>query len=71
MHDGRVTEANARYVATMLWGTCHGIAVLWNDDKLPHFYEDHTFEEVLDGVMGVIRGLLQGGAGAGRDASDR
>lgn len=59
VHRGLVAEANARYVATMLWGTCHGIAVLWNDDKLPHFYEDHTFEGVLDGVMGVIRGLLR------------
>ncbi len=58
--EGRVAEATARYVATMMWGTCHGIAVLWNDDKLPHFYEDHTFAGVLDGVMGVIRGLLRG-----------
>lgn len=61
VRQGRVAEADARYVATLLWGACHGIAALWNDDKLPHFYEDHTFEGVLDGVMGVIRGLLEGG----------
>lgn len=59
VRDGRVAEADARYVATLLWGACHGIAVLWNGDKLPHFYEDHTFDGVLDGVMGVIRGLLE------------
>lgn len=59
VHEGRVAEADARYVATLLWGACHGIAMLWIDDKLPHFYEDHAFAEMLDGVMGVIRGLLE------------
>lgn len=59
VRQGRVDEADARYVATLLWGVCHGIAVLWNGDKLPHFYEDHTWTGVLDGVMGVIRGLLE------------
>jgi AcrR family transcriptional regulator len=51
VQEGLVSEARARYFATMLWGMVHGIAHLWQSDRLPAFYEDHTPEQFVEGVI--------------------
>lgn len=57
---GVIAAENGRYAATMLWGMCHGIAALWIDGRLQGFYEDHTIDELIDGVLGVTTSLLIG-----------
>lgn len=59
VEQGVIAPENGRYAATMMWGMVHGIAMLWNEGKLPHFYEDHTPEEVISGVMDTMRQLLE------------
>lgn len=58
VQDGIIPEAQARYFASMLWGTVHGIAHLWESDRLPSFYEDHTPEEFLDGIIDTITSVV-------------
>lgn len=65
VQDGVVPAEDGRYVATMLWAVCHGVATLWNDGKLGHFYEDQDADEVADGVMRAMRRLLEGRANGG------
>lgn len=55
---GLVDPARGRYAATMLWGMCHGIADLWLAGTLPHFYEDHTYGELVDAVIDDMTDLL-------------
>ena len=62
--EGVIDAENGRYAATMLWGMCHGIATLWLDGRLQGFYEDHTVDQLIDGVMNATLALLVG------DASD-
>jgi AcrR family transcriptional regulator len=56
--DGIVAEHRARYFATTLWGMVHGIAHLWESGRLPHFYEDHTPEQFVDGVLETMTSLI-------------
>ncbi len=58
--SGVIRPENGRYAASMLWGMVHGIASLWNDNVLPHFYEDHTPDEVVDGIMDTTMQLFEG-----------
>lgn len=58
VNDGLVPEHRARYFASMLWGMVHGIAHLWESDHLPRFYEDHTPEEFLDGMLDTISSVI-------------
>lgn len=57
---GIVDAERGRYTATMLWGMCHGIASLWLEGVLTHFYEDHTYEEMVDAVIDDMTGLVMG-----------
>ena len=56
--EGFIQEHQSRYLATMLWSQMHGFASLWLDDRLPNFYEDHTAEEVVDGLLDVLSAIL-------------
>lgn len=58
VNDGLIPEERARYFASMLWGMVHGIAHLWESDRLPRFYEDHTPEEFLDGMLDTISSVI-------------
>jgi len=60
VQDGIVSEHRARYFATILWGMVHGIAHLWESDRLPHFYDDHTPEQFVDGVLETVTSLIFG-----------
>ena len=60
VQDGIIAEHRARYFATILWGTVHGIAHLWESDRLQHFYEDHTAEQFVDGVLETMTSLIFG-----------
>ena len=60
VQDGLIPEHRARYFATILWGTVHGIAHLWESDRLPHFYDDHTPEQFVDGVLETMTSLIFG-----------
>lgn len=55
---GIIDPDQGRYVATLLWSTCHGLASMWLDGMLPHFYEDHTYDEVVEGVLGSLAGFI-------------
>lgn len=55
---GIVDPDQGRYVATLLWSTCHGLASMWLDGKLPHFYEDQTYDQVVEGVLGALAGFI-------------
>lgn len=57
--EGLIEAGQSRYFATMLWSQMHGFASLWLDDKLPHFYEDHTPEEVVDGLLDTLAAILR------------
>lgn len=54
VEDGVVRPDRARYVASMLWGVVHGVAHLWQADRLTHFYEDHTSDEFIDGLLDTM-----------------
>jgi AcrR family transcriptional regulator len=56
--EGLIDPEHGRYIATMLWGMVHGVADLWLSGKLPHFYEDHSFEELVDALMDDMSGLV-------------
>lgn len=56
--DGLIPESRARYFATMLWGMVHGIAHLWESDRLPKFYEDHTADEFVDGIIETMVSVI-------------
>lgn len=58
VEDGIVSEQRARYFATILWGSVHGIAHLWESDHLRHFYEDHTAQQFIDGVLDTLTSLI-------------
>lgn len=58
VEEGMVAPEQGRYAATMLWGMCHGIATLWIDGRIQGFYEDHTIEQLIDGVMDTTTSLL-------------
>lgn len=60
VQDGLVPEHRARYFASMLWGTVHGIAHLWESERLSHFYEDHTPEQFLDAMFETIGATIFG-----------
>lgn len=60
IEEGVIDAENGRYAATMLWGMCHGIATLWIDGRLQGFYEDHTIDQLIDGVMDATMALLIG-----------
>lgn len=60
IEDGAIDATNGRYAATMLWGMCHGIAALWIDGRLQGFYEDHTIDELIDGILSATLALLVG-----------
>jgi AcrR family transcriptional regulator len=53
-----IDPEQGRYVATILWATCHGVASMWLDGILPHFYEDHTVDQLIDGVLDTMGGLF-------------
>jgi AcrR family transcriptional regulator len=53
-----IDPEQGRYVATILWATCHGVASMWLDGILPHFYEDHTVDQLIDGVLETMGGLF-------------
>lgn len=55
---GIIPPEAGRYAATMLWSMCHGLASMWIDDILPHFYEDHTYDDLIDGVLDTTAALL-------------
>jgi len=57
--EGIIEEGQSRYFATMLWSQMHGFASLWLDDNLTHFYEDHTPEEVVDGLLDTLAAILR------------
>jgi AcrR family transcriptional regulator len=56
--DGVIDPDRGRYMATMLWGACHGVASMWLDGVLPHFYEDHTVDELIDGVVDTMTAVI-------------
>lgn len=58
VNDGLIPESRARYFASMLWGMVHGIAHLWESDRLPRFYEDHTPDEFLDGLFDTVSTVI-------------
>lgn len=58
VQDGIVESHRAPYFATMLWGMVHGIAHLWESGHLREFYEDHTTEQFLDGMLETIGATL-------------
>ena len=58
VQDGIIPEHRARYFASILWGTVHGIAHLWESDHLPRFYEDHTPEAFVDGIVGTMSSVI-------------
>jgi AcrR family transcriptional regulator len=58
VQDGIIPEDKARYFASMLWGMVHGIAHLWESDRLPRFYEDHTPEQFLDGMLDTVTSVI-------------
>ena len=62
IEEGVIDAEHGRYAATMLWGMCHGIAALWIDGRLQGFYEDHTIDQLIDGVMDTTLALLIGDA---------
>lgn len=64
VESGAVAPAHGRYAATMLWGMCHGVASMWIEGILPRFYEDHTVDELIEGVLDTTNALLFA-AGAG------
>lgn len=55
---GVVEPDRGRYVATLMWSACHGVASMWIDGMLPHFYEDHTYAEVVEGVLDTLAGFM-------------
>lgn len=58
---GVIGQDQGRYAATILWGMVHGVASLWNDGHLPRFYEDHTPDEVIAGVLETMYGMFSEG----------
>ena len=60
VEEGVVAPERGRYAATMLWGMCHGIADLWLAGTLPHFFEDHTYEQLADAVIDDLTDLIVG-----------
>jgi AcrR family transcriptional regulator len=56
--EGVVDPEQGRYVATMLWGMVHGIADLWLAGILPHFYEDHSYEQLVDAAVDQLVALV-------------
>lgn len=55
---GVIEPDRGRYVATLMWSTCHGLASMWIDGMLPHFYEDHTYTDLVDGVLDTLAGFM-------------
>lgn len=55
---GAIDPERGRYAATMLWGMCHGVADLWLGGILPHFHEDHSYEELVDALISDVTDLV-------------
>lgn len=55
---GAIDPERGRYAATMLWGMCHGVADLWLGGILPHFYEDHSYEELVDALISDVTDMV-------------
>lgn len=56
--DGIVQPERGRYFAAMLWGMVHGVTHLWQSDKMSHFFEDHTPDEFIDGLLETTAGII-------------
>lgn len=56
--QGAIDPEQGRYAATMLWGMCHGVADLWLGGILPHFYEDHSYEQLVDALISGVTDMV-------------
>ena len=50
---GMYPGVDERYLAAYFWSLAHGLASLWVDGSLPHFFEDETLEDLVAGVLAV------------------
>lgn len=66
--EGLIDPERGRYAATMLWGMVHGVADLWLADILPHYYPDHTYEQLADEIVDGMTDMVASQPSANADS---